>query len=157
MREHYSLDCLIEYGTEPIPDAISVVNPARRQLDSQIRSQAMNAAPDVSANEATTNSCSAAPLLRQIRPSGISFLLPGSGSVFVVACNCFGEWTFLIVLASGAAGARAFSNRGAAAAEASLYGYFYFPGSNSIAVLRIFRVRPQVQRNDGLNQGQLKP
>lgn len=40
MREHYSLDRLIEYGTEPIPDAISVVNPQWRKLDSQIRSQA---------------------------------------------------------------------------------------------------------------------
>jgi len=39
MREHYSLDRLIEYGTEPIPDAISVVNPAWRKLDSQLRSQ----------------------------------------------------------------------------------------------------------------------
>jgi hypothetical protein len=39
MREHYSLDRLIEYGTEPIPDMVSVVNPAWRQLDSQIRSQ----------------------------------------------------------------------------------------------------------------------
>jgi hypothetical protein len=34
MREHYGLDRLIEYGTEPIPDAISVVNPAWRKLDS---------------------------------------------------------------------------------------------------------------------------
>jgi hypothetical protein len=40
MREHYSLDRLMEYGTEPIPDAIPVVNPAWRKLDSQIRSQA---------------------------------------------------------------------------------------------------------------------
>ena len=40
MREHYSLDRLIEYGTEPIPDAISVVNPAWRKLDTQIRSKA---------------------------------------------------------------------------------------------------------------------
>jgi hypothetical protein len=40
MREHYSLDRLIEYGTEPIPDAISVVNPQWRKLDSQVRSQA---------------------------------------------------------------------------------------------------------------------
>lgn len=40
MREHYSLDRLIEYGTEPIPDTISVVNPAWRKLDSQIRSKA---------------------------------------------------------------------------------------------------------------------
>jgi len=40
MRQHYGLDRLIEYGTEPIPDAISVVNPEWRKLDSQIRSQA---------------------------------------------------------------------------------------------------------------------
>jgi len=40
MREHYGLDHLIEYGTEPVPDAISVVNPAWRKLDSQIRSKA---------------------------------------------------------------------------------------------------------------------
>jgi hypothetical protein len=40
MREHYGLDRLIEYGTEPVPDAIPVLNPAWRTLDSQIRSQA---------------------------------------------------------------------------------------------------------------------
>jgi hypothetical protein len=40
MREHYSLDRLIEYGTEPIPDAVLVVNPAWRKLDGQVRSQA---------------------------------------------------------------------------------------------------------------------
>jgi hypothetical protein len=40
MREHYALDRLIEYGTESIPDAVSVVNPQWRKLDSQIRSQA---------------------------------------------------------------------------------------------------------------------
>jgi hypothetical protein len=40
MREHYSLDRLIEYGTEPIPDTVPVINPAWRKLDSQIRSQA---------------------------------------------------------------------------------------------------------------------
>ena len=40
MREHYSLDRLIEYGTEAIPDAVSVVNPAWRKLDTQIRSKA---------------------------------------------------------------------------------------------------------------------
>ena len=40
MREHFGLDRLIEYGTEPVPDAISVVNPQWRKLDSQIRSQA---------------------------------------------------------------------------------------------------------------------
>jgi hypothetical protein len=39
MREHYGLDRLIEYGTEPVPDAIQVVNPPWRQLDSQIRSK----------------------------------------------------------------------------------------------------------------------
>ena len=39
MREHYGLDHLAEYGTEPIPDAILVVNPEWRKLDSQIRSK----------------------------------------------------------------------------------------------------------------------
>lgn len=39
MREHYSLDRLIEYGTEPVPDTIRVVNPAWRKLDSEVRSQ----------------------------------------------------------------------------------------------------------------------
>ena len=39
MREHYGLDHLAEYGTEPIPDAILVVNPEWRKLDSQIRSR----------------------------------------------------------------------------------------------------------------------
>jgi hypothetical protein len=39
MREHYGLDQLIEYGTEPVPDAIPVVNPEWRKLDSQIRSK----------------------------------------------------------------------------------------------------------------------
>jgi len=39
MREHYSLDRLIEYGTEPVPGTIRVVNPAWRKLDSEIRSQ----------------------------------------------------------------------------------------------------------------------
>ena len=39
MREHFGLDRLVEYGTEPIPDAISVVNPEWRKLDSQIRSR----------------------------------------------------------------------------------------------------------------------
>jgi hypothetical protein len=35
-----SLDRLTEYGTEPVPDAISVVNPEWRKLDSQLRSKA---------------------------------------------------------------------------------------------------------------------
>ena len=39
MREHYGLDRLVEYGTETIPDAISVVNPQWRTLDSQVRSK----------------------------------------------------------------------------------------------------------------------
>jgi hypothetical protein len=39
MREHYSLDRLVEYGTELVPDAILVVNPQWRKLDSQIRSK----------------------------------------------------------------------------------------------------------------------
>jgi len=38
MREHYSLDRLVEYGTELVPDTVKVVNPAWRRLDSQIRS-----------------------------------------------------------------------------------------------------------------------
>jgi hypothetical protein len=38
MREHFGLDRLIEYGTEAIPDAIQVVNPEWRKLDSQLRS-----------------------------------------------------------------------------------------------------------------------
>ena len=39
MREHYGLDRLIDYKTEPVPDAVLVVNPAWRKLDSQIRSK----------------------------------------------------------------------------------------------------------------------
>src|SRR2546430_14295792 len=39
MREHYGLDRLVEYGTETIPDAVSVVNPKWREMDSQIRSK----------------------------------------------------------------------------------------------------------------------
>ena len=39
MRQHYSLDRLAEYGTEPVPDQIQAVNPAWRQLDSQIRAK----------------------------------------------------------------------------------------------------------------------
>jgi hypothetical protein len=40
MRQHYNLDRLAEYGTEPVPDPIQVVNPAWRKLDSQIRAKA---------------------------------------------------------------------------------------------------------------------
>lgn len=43
MREHFGLDRLIEYGTEPVPDAVPVVNPEWRKLDGQIRSRADDA------------------------------------------------------------------------------------------------------------------
>ena len=39
MRQHYSLDRLAEYGTEPVPDPIKTVNPAWRKIDSQIRAR----------------------------------------------------------------------------------------------------------------------
>jgi hypothetical protein len=39
MCQHYNLDRLVEYGTEAIPDTTRVVNPAWRQLDSQVRRQ----------------------------------------------------------------------------------------------------------------------
>jgi len=39
MRQHYGLDRLAEYGTEPVPDPIQTVNPAWRRLDAQIRAQ----------------------------------------------------------------------------------------------------------------------
>lgn len=39
MGEHYGLDRLIEYGTQPLPDSTRVVNPAWRSLDSEIRRQ----------------------------------------------------------------------------------------------------------------------
>ena len=39
MRQHYNIDRLIEYGTEAIPDTTRVINPAWRQLESQIRRQ----------------------------------------------------------------------------------------------------------------------
>jgi hypothetical protein len=37
MREHFGLDRLIEYGTAPLPDTTTVVNPAHRRLDQQVR------------------------------------------------------------------------------------------------------------------------
>jgi prepilin-type processing-associated H-X9-DG protein len=37
MRQHYNLDRLVEYGTEVIPDTTRIINPAWRQLDSQVR------------------------------------------------------------------------------------------------------------------------
>ena len=42
MRQHYNLDRLAEYGTEPITDPIRTVNPAWRKLDSQIRAKTEN-------------------------------------------------------------------------------------------------------------------
>jgi hypothetical protein len=39
MREHYAIDRLVEYGTEPLPETTTVVNPAWRKLDSLIRRQ----------------------------------------------------------------------------------------------------------------------
>ena len=38
MRQDFSLDRLVEYGTEEIPEAIQTVNPPWRKLDSAIRS-----------------------------------------------------------------------------------------------------------------------
>lgn len=38
MMEHYALDRMIAYGTEPIPDRTRVVNPASRELEGQLRS-----------------------------------------------------------------------------------------------------------------------
>ena len=37
-RQHYGLDRLVDYGTEPISDPTPVVNPAYRRLDGQVRS-----------------------------------------------------------------------------------------------------------------------
>jgi hypothetical protein len=39
MRQHYSLDRLVEYGTESIPESVLTVNPVWRKLDGQIRSK----------------------------------------------------------------------------------------------------------------------
>jgi hypothetical protein len=40
MQEHYNLDRLVEYGTEPLPETTRIINPAWRQLDGQVRRQA---------------------------------------------------------------------------------------------------------------------
>ena len=37
MREHFGLDALVQYGTEEIPASVTVLNPAWRELDRQIR------------------------------------------------------------------------------------------------------------------------
>jgi len=40
MGEHYNIDRLVEYGIEPLPETLRVVNPAWRELDGQVRQQA---------------------------------------------------------------------------------------------------------------------
>lgn len=37
MRQHFGLDALVEYGTEPMPDTAFTVNPARRKLDTEVK------------------------------------------------------------------------------------------------------------------------
>jgi hypothetical protein len=39
MLEHYSLDRLVEYGAQPLPDTAEVVNPAFRQIENQINKE----------------------------------------------------------------------------------------------------------------------
>jgi len=39
MREHFGLDALVQYGTEEIPATVTVLNPAWRELNRQVRSQ----------------------------------------------------------------------------------------------------------------------
>ena len=39
MREHFGLDALVQYGTEEIPATVTVLNPAWRELDRQVRQQ----------------------------------------------------------------------------------------------------------------------
>ena len=39
MREHFGLDALVQYGTEDIPATVTVLNPAWRILDREIRKQ----------------------------------------------------------------------------------------------------------------------
>src|SRR5207253_1376764 len=37
MREHFGLDALVQYGTEEIPATVTVLNPAWRELDREVR------------------------------------------------------------------------------------------------------------------------
>jgi hypothetical protein len=39
MNQHYGLDRLIEYGTQPLPETTKVVNPAWRRLENQVQQQ----------------------------------------------------------------------------------------------------------------------
>jgi hypothetical protein len=37
MRQHFALDALVQYGTEEVPATVTVLNPAWRELDRQVR------------------------------------------------------------------------------------------------------------------------
>lgn len=37
MRQHFGLDALVEYGTEPMPDTVFTVNPAWREINAKVR------------------------------------------------------------------------------------------------------------------------
>ena len=39
MRQHFGLDALVQFGTEPIPETVTVLNPAWRNLYSEVRKQ----------------------------------------------------------------------------------------------------------------------
>src|SRR5947208_16411257 len=39
MREHFGLDALVQYGTEEIPATVTVLNPAWRDRNRQVRQQ----------------------------------------------------------------------------------------------------------------------
>lgn len=37
MRKHYSIDRLVDYSLEPVPDTIKIVNPDHRKLTSEVK------------------------------------------------------------------------------------------------------------------------
>src|SRR5262249_44094276 len=37
MQQHFGLDALVQYGTEEIPETVTVLNPAWRELNRQVR------------------------------------------------------------------------------------------------------------------------
>ena len=43
MREHYGLDALVEYGTEEIPATVTVLNPAWREINREVRKKHVEA------------------------------------------------------------------------------------------------------------------